>query len=556
MSDRLGVLGEGRGRLVLRLVLSGAGQAAAAATTVLLVRQSFDALFADAGSLGSGLYLSVAGLLGLTLLLLILRVRERRDAEELGQRYTTSVRLRLFAHLAALPLPVLRQRPRGLLMLRFSGNLSALRLWASQGLARLLVGGIAIPGALAVLAVIDLRLALVVGMILTALGLIVALLGPRLLARVRQARREQARLASLIGDRLGAIATIQGCGQTRREQNHVRRQSERLRAAMVTRVQMAAWIRLLPEAGGGLVTAMIVLLGAWDLTHGTVTPGTLVAALAVAGLLQPHLNALARVYDYWQNCRAAREYLRIFLALPSLAHPRRTAILTANTGRLRFDGLTVDGALENICAEAEPGSLIVVTGGNGSGKSTLLAASAGLLVPDAGRVTIDGQDLADCTLESIRRAIGIASPELPLLQGNFARNLSYRQPNASPEDLQALCRQCDLEDTIANLPKGLKTRIGEGGYKLPPGIRQRLMLVRALLGDPPILLLDEVEAGLDEAGQQMLERILEQHRATTLLVTRNPRHLTLADWVWHLDGGHLTVLKGGAIPMTSKCVGL
>ena len=554
MSDRLGVLGEGRGRLVLRLVLSGAGQAVAAATTIVLVRQSFDALFTDAGAVSSSLYVSVAGLLGLTLLLLILRVRERRDAEELGQRYTTSVRLRLFAHLAALPLPVLRQRPRGLLMLRFSGNLSALRLWASQGLARLLVGGIAIPGALAVLAAISPHLALAVGAILAALGLIVALLGPRLLVRVRQARREQARLASMIGDRLGAIATIQGCGQTRREQSRVRRQSERLRAAMVTRARMAAWIRLLPEAGGGLVTATIVLLGAWELARGAVTPGALVASLAVAGLLQPHLNALARVYDYWQNCRAAREYLRAFLALPSLEHPRRTAILTANAGRLCFDGLTVDGVLDDIRAEAEPGSLIVVAGGNGSGKSTLLAAAAGLLVPDAGRVAVDGQDLADCTLESIRRTVGIASPELPLLQGSFARNLSYRQPRATPDDLQELCRQCDLENTIANLPKGLKTRIGEGGHKLPPGVRQRLMLARALLGNPSILVLDEVDTGLDEAGQHMLERILQQRRASTLLVTRNPRYLLLADSIWRLDGGRLSVLKGGAIPAIAECV--
>ncbi|MFO7642131.1 MAG: ABC transporter transmembrane domain-containing protein, partial [Candidatus Competibacteraceae bacterium] len=260
MSDSLGVLGEGRGRLVLRLVGSGVGQAAAAAATILLVRQSFDALFAGADQPSSGLYFSIAGLLGLTLLLLALRVWERRDAEELGQRYTTSVRLRLFAHLATLPLPVLRQRSRGLLMLRFSGNLSALRLWASQGLARLLVGIIAVPGALAVLAAISPRLALAVGAILTALGVVMALLGPRLLVRVRQARREQGRLASMIGDRLGAVATIQGCGQTRRERERVRRQSEQLRTTMVARARTAAWIRLLPEAGGGLVTALIVLL--------------------------------------------------------------------------------------------------------------------------------------------------------------------------------------------------------------------------------------------------------------------------------------------------------
>lgn len=556
MKDPMGVLGEGRGRLLLRLVASGASQAVAAAAAVLLVRQSFDALFAGADPHSSGLYFSVAGLLGLTLLLLALRVWERRDAEELGQRYATSVRLRLFAHLAALPLPVLRQRPRGLLMLRFSGNLSALRLWASQGLARLLVGLIAVPGALAVLAAISPRLALAVGAILTVLGVVMALLGPRLLVWVRRARREQGRLANAIGDRLGAVATIQACGQTRRERERVRRQSEQLRVAMVTRASTAAWIRLLPEAAGGLVTALIVLLGAWELARGTVTPGVLVAALAVAGLLQPHLNALARVYDYWQNFRAAREYLRAFLALPSLEHPRRTAILTAGAGRLCFEGLTVDGVLKDIRAEAEPGNLIAVVGGNGSGKSTLLTAAAGLLVPDAGRVTVDGRDLADCTLQSIRRTVGIASPELPLLQGSFARNLSYRRPRATSEDLQELCRQCDLADTIANLPKGLKTRIGEGGYKLPPGVRQRLMLARALLGNPPLLLLDEVEAGLDEAGQQMLERILRQRRATTLLVTRNPRHLALADWIWRLDGGRLTVLQGGAIPVTAECAGL
>jgi ABC-type multidrug transport system fused ATPase/permease subunit len=196
----------------------------------------------------------------------------------------------------------------------------------------------------------------------------------------------------------------------------------------------------------------------------------------------------------------------------------------------------------------------VVAGGNGSGKSTLLTAATGLLIPDAGRVTIDGQDLADCTLESIRRNVGIASLELPLLQGSFARNLSYRQPRATAAELERLCRECDLEDLIASLPKGLKTRIGEGGYKLPPGVRQRLMLARALLGNPPILLLDEIDAGLDEAGQQILERILQQRRATTLLITRNPRYLALADSIWRLDSGGLITLKGGAIPTRPECV--
>jgi ABC-type multidrug transport system fused ATPase/permease subunit len=556
MNDPLGVLGQGRGWLVLRLVLLGAGQAVAAAATILLVRASFDALFAGADAISSGLYISVASLLGLTLLLLVLRVWERHHAEELGQRYTTQVRLTLFAHLLTLPLPVLRQRPRGLLMLRFSGNLSALRLWASQGLARLLVGIIALPGALAVLAAISPPLALAVGVILTGLALVMIMLGPRLLTQVRRARREQGRLASAIGDRLGAVATIQGCGQSQREWRRVRRQSEQLMAAMVARTRAAAWIRLLPEAGGGLVTALIVLLGAWALAQGTVTPGTLVAALAVAGLLQPHLNALARVYDYWQNCRAAREHLRAFLALPSLHHPRRTAPLTVDQGQLRLEGLTVNGVLEDIRGSVKPGSLIVVTGGNGSGKSTLLATAAGLLLPDAGRVTIDGQDLADCTLESIRQTIGLASPELPLLQGSFTRNLCYRHPRATAEEIQEVCRRCGLESAIANLPKGLKTRIGEGGHKLPPGVRQRLMLARALLGNPPILVLDEVDAGLDEAGQHVLEQLLRERQATTLLVTHNPRHLDLADSIWRLDSRRLTVLAGGRNPQIAHCLNL
>jgi ABC-type branched-subunit amino acid transport system ATPase component len=141
-----------------------------------------------------------------------------------------------------------------------------------------------------------------------------------------------------------------------------------------------------------------------------------------------------------------------------------------------------------------------------------------LLDPDGGRVLIDGHDLAACTLSSVRRVIGMAGPDLPLLRGSVNYNVRYRHPDATPEQLSRVHELCELDELARSLPAGLETRVAEDGRGLSAGQRQRIALARALLGDPAVLLLDEADANLDERARAVIDRVVDEYEPVTRAV--------------------------------------
>jgi ABC-type multidrug transport system fused ATPase/permease subunit len=185
--------------------------------------------------------------------------------------------------------------------------------------------------------------------------------------------------------------------------------------------------------------------------------------------------------------------------------------------------------------------VVAVVGDNGAGKSTLLALAARLIDPDAGSVSLNGRDVRDVTLASLRRAVGIAGPDMPLLRGDVESNLRYRWPDAPVAELERVRRLTDLDDVLADLPQGTATRLAERGAGLSSGQQARVALARALVGDPPLLLLDEVEAHLDSGAAAIVDRVLADRRgrATTIVVTHRSEIIAAADVVWQLSQGRL-----------------
>ena len=383
-----------RGRrrtLFVRLVLNGIGQAAAGVATVFLVRLAFDHLFTDPDPFPSGrLFWLVGGLATATASIALLRVLERLDAERLGQEYVARVRLRLFDRAAKLPPRALQQHSHGALMLRFVTDLTAIRLWISQGLARLTVASIASSGALFALAFINLTLGLVAfGFVAAAVGVTVTL-GPRLRALARENRRRRAQIAANVGEKLTAFSVVQVFGQVKRERRHLARQSRRLVETSVARVRVSALVGALPQAATGIAVGVVFLVGAFEVSAGRASAGTLVATIAIMGLLATPLRDFGRSFVYRANYGVARQKIVDFLNNPSyLAEPRDGLGVELSAGRLSFDQVSVSGGIEDVTLTAEPGSLVVVAGPTGAGKSTALALAARLLDPDEGRVLLD-----------------------------------------------------------------------------------------------------------------------------------------------------------------------
>jgi ABC-type multidrug transport system fused ATPase/permease subunit len=425
-------------------------------------------------------------------------------------------------------------------MLRFVGDLRALQQWVSLGLARLLVGSVTTVAALVALSLLNTRLSLAVGAVLAVGAGAAVSLGGRLRAATLEARLHRGRLAANMGEKVASLAVVQLFGQPERERRRVNRDSRRLQHAMVRRARVAGLLRAITEGTAAAATAVALLVGAHEVGSGRATPGTVVAAMAVVGLLHSPLRDMSRVQEYWQYAGVAHRKIREFLLIPSLVTEKKGAPdLVASQGQLEFDAVELSGALDHVTACAGPGARVALVGPNGAGKSTLLAVAARLIDPDSGVVKVDGQDLKEHSLHSVRRAVGIVGPDLPLLRGTVDKNLKYRWPDAPEDEIAEVKALCRIDEILAELPEGGATRISEGGVGLSAGQRQRISLARALLGRPSVLLLDEVDAHLDPRAGEVVDRVLTEFKGTVVMVTHRPDRLRAVDAIWHLQNGRL-----------------
>lgn len=530
-----------RRTLLARLVANGFAQAAVAVGTAWLVKEIFDHFLTPAHPvLDMGVAWSAAGLVVAAACIGWLRMMERVDAEHMGQNYASEVRIVLYDCLSSLAPRALQKRSRGGVSLRFVGDMTSLRRWVSLGLARLTVAGVATVAALLALAVINWPLALAVAVALT-LGVGIAFaFGKRMRAAARESRRRLSNLAANVNEKVASIAVVQVFGQVDRERAHIIRQGQHVQDSMIARARVAGQILGVTEFSVAITSATALLAGVFAVAAGQASVGTVVAAMTIVGILMPPLRDLGRVQEYWHGACVAREKLKEFLDTPSLVTQAPGApSLALGAGRLEFDAVSVASGLDKVSAVIEPGTVVALVGPNGAGKSTLLSLAARLVDPAEGRVCLDGQDLASHSLDSVRRAIGMVGPDLPLLRGTVERNLLYRWRDAPAEEIARVRALCGVDEVLAQLPGGAKTRVAEGGLGLSVGQRQRIALARALLGDPALLLLDEADANLDPQASAVIDRVLAEHHGTVLLVTHHLDHIMRADVVWYMESGRL-----------------
>jgi len=548
------IFGRGGRWIFARLVVNGVLQATMIVGSMLLVRHAFDVLLnpafddpevnmfemTEVGTIG----LFAVGLLACTGFAALLRLLAQVDAERLGQDYVHQVRMVLYDQMGKFAPRAFSRRSSGASMLRFVGDLTSLRRWVSLGLARIVVAFIVTVIALGFLAVLDTYLAIGSLVILT-LGLLGNLrLGPRMHRTISESRRLRGRLAGNINEKIRAFSVLQAFNQVARERKKFRRQSLQLRDAMIDRAWATGLMRIVTDGSTAASMGLVLSLGALEVFRGMTSSGNVVAAMAVVGFISNAFRDLGRVHEYLQSARVSEQKIVEFLHTRTMrGRSANLPELVVGNGTLAFEDIALEGCLEGISAVAPGGSRVAVIGPNGAGKSTLLQIAARLIDPTAGRLLFDGQDVLHCHLTSVRSVIGIVSPDLPLLRGSVRYNLGYRWPCATAAELDKVCALCQLDDLITSLPGGLDFRLQEAGQNLSLGQRHRLAVARAILGDPALLIVDEIDANLDPDAEAVLDRVLDSYGGTILMVTRSPARLSRADLVWHLDNGRLVAVE-------------
>ncbi len=296
----------------------------------------------------------------------------------------------------------------------------------------------------------------------------------------------------------------------------------------------------------GSITAMM-WLAATDVIQGHMTTGGFVAVNAYMVQLFVPLNFLGFVYREIRRALTDMQKMFGLLAQPSkIVDAPAAKTLQARRARVSFEQVSFGYSparriLDGISFEIPEGGKLAIVGASGGGKSTIARLLFRFYDPDAGRVCINGEDLRGLTQDSLRRLIGVVPQDTVLFNDTIAYNIGYGRPDASRAEIERAARAAHLDGFIAQLPEGYETRVGERGLKVSGGEKQRIAIARALLKDPPILILDEATSSLDSTAEAAILGALREatERRTTLVIAHRLSTITDADQILVLDQGRI-----------------
>ncbi len=538
------ISGEGRRPGILLVAVLALGQAAAAGIAAFATHDVFAAFRQAAGRENeAGLPLLALGLiLAAGFAIAGLRVAERLVAERVGQSYAASLREKLFKHLSRMSARTLSARRKGALSMRFVGDLAAVRGWVSLGVARLISAAIVLPVTGSVLYLLNPDLAKAAALPIVLGLLIMACIGPRLGPAHRRLRARRARLAADMSERAPHAPELRLLGRSEIETQHLRKRTEKLIASALERARGAALLAAVPDAVSGLAAAAVFFTALRSGATGADAAG----AMAAVGLLIQPIRDLAGVWDRQRAWAAARDKCEAMLATPKLetARAKQAQPLPPRPQALVFSEVSA-GLLNRISVTAPAGRKIAIIGGNGAGKSTLLGLAAGLEQPEQGAVLFGDVKPTGLRAAERRRLLALVGKDSPILAGSLRRALTMGVPER-PGDAAILAQveTFGLREALDRLG-GLDGKVAEAGRKLSAGELRRLLLARAALAAPKLLLLDEPDDALDTDGPALIEDLVRANDATALIITHDLSLAARMDEIWYLEDGRL--LESGPV---------
>ena len=540
------IFGGGRKISILLVAVLALGQGIAAGVAAFATRDVFAAFRGHEDYLPS-LALSLIVLAGLAIA--SLRIGERLIAERVGQDYAASLRLKLFKHLSRMSARSVSERRKGALAMRFVGDLASVRGWVSLGVARLISAAILLPVAGAVLYLLNPQLAMAAAVPIV-LGLIaMALIGPSLGPAHKRLRARRARLAADMSERVPHAPELRLLGRSEIETAHLRRRTEKLVASALERARGAAILSAIPDVISGLAAAAVF----WTALKTGASGPDAAGAMAAVGLLIQPIRDLAGVWDRHRAWIAARDKCNATLSAPKLdLSSRKSATpLPEAPCSLRFEAVSA-GLLEEVSITAQPGQKIAIVGGNGAGKSTLLGLAAGLEQPDEGAVMLGDRAPVGLSARERRRVLALVGKESPILAGSLRRALTMGVAQR-PDDgeILELAEEFGLGEAIERLG-GLDGKVSEAGRNLSAGEVRRLLLIRAALSKPGLMLLDEPDDALDTDGPELVENLIRGSDATALVITHNLAVARRMDLIWFIEDGRITEIGPPAVLLAGE----
>jgi ABC-type multidrug transport system fused ATPase/permease subunit len=463
-----------------------------------------------------------------------------------GQRVLQDLRIQLFAHLQTLSVGFYSRRQAGVIISRLTNDVQALDQLVSDGVVTLLGSTLTLVGTAIILLVLDAELALLTFLVFPVLAL--GSLAFRIVSAnaYRATREKVAAITAYLQETLSGVRVVRSFGQERRHLDRFAVLNEDNYAANMKTVYLNAGYFPAVELLSAVATAGILLYGGLQVVEGAVTIGVLVAFIAALGNFFDPIQSLSQFYTTYQAGMAALD--KIFELLdeePDLRDRPGAVQLERLRGEIDFDGVTFSYgsgiALADVDLHVPPGQTVALVGETGAGKSTFAKLVARFYDPTEGRVLVDGHDLRDVAVHSLRSQMGIVPQEAFLFSGTIGENIAFGRPDATPEEVEAAARAVHAHDFIVALERGYDTEIGERGIQLSAGQRQLVAFARALIADPRILVLDEATANVDIHTEGRIEAGLRRLLAgrTAIVIAHRLSTIRTAGRIVVLDHGRI-----------------
>jgi ATP-binding cassette subfamily B protein len=539
----LGFLRPYRWSLAVSVVLA-VGSGLAAIALVWITKDVIDEAIQPRDERMLWIFIAIIVALGTARALLMMGRRFISGRQALGVEF--DLRNALYAHLLRLSFRFYDRHQTGQLMSRATVDLQTVRFFLGYGLIFFFQNLLTIVGVTVVTLLLEWRLALVAlafTPFLVALAYRYSHVSHPILRDVQQ---KMADVATVAEENIVGVHVVKAFAREQQEQGKFERASESVFGqSVLANRQRAIYVPLLSFVPL-LAQGAVLLYGGWMVVHGLLTVGQFFAFnLFVTMLIMP-----LRMLGMWigQAQRATASGERIFEVLDAEVDIRErpdAAELPAGPGRIGFDGVEFAygeaPVLAGIHLEVEPGRTVALIGHTGSGKTTLASLVPRFYDVTAGRVTVDGVDIRDVKLASLRREIGIVAQDPFLFSATVRENIAFGAPWATDEDVERVARLAQAHEFAAELPAGYDTMVGERGITLSGGQRQRLAIARALIMNPRILILDDATASVDATTEAKIRLGLREamRGRTTLIIAHRLSTLALADELVVLDRGRI-----------------
>jgi ATP-binding cassette, subfamily B, bacterial len=460
------------------------------------------------------------------------------------------LRNELYQHVQSLSLRFFTSVKTGEIMSRLNNDVSGVSRVLGETVTQTVAQALMLVTTLAVMVGMEWRLALLALAVVPFAIAPTRRVGAKRYEIQHEAQRRQAELTSVMQETLNisGFVLMKAFAREAFEQARFTDKNRELMEVQIRGNMLGRWFRMMLQVFEALGPALIFLVGGHLILSGELTLGTTIAFVTLLGRLYGPISMLANVHVEVMGSLAL--FHRIFEYLDTQPDifdaPTAYPLPEPVRGQITFQDVTFEYAtgrpvLKDVSFDAFPGQLVALVGPSGAGKTTTTYLIPRFYDVTAGSVRIDGHDVRDLTLGSLRSEVGIVTQETYLFNATVRENLRYARPEATDEEIEAACRAAELYDLIASMPEGLDTLVGERGYRLSGGEKQRLAIARVLLKNPRVLILDEATSSLDSQTEARIQAALGPLTAgrTTLAIAHRLSTVLAADQLLVLDGGRL-----------------